>query len=84
MMLGPELERKVASWLEIDQNEDTKAELLRLVADGQLDYVDRVLSKRMEFGTAGNQLTDFDCSNLHQHRPSFDYISVSFYFLKPI
>ena len=57
MMLGPELERKVASWLEIDQNEDTKAELLRLVADGQLDYVDRVLSKRMEFGTAGNQLT---------------------------
>lgn len=52
-MLGPELERKVASWLEIDQNEDTKAELLRLVADGQLDYVDQVLSKRMEFGTAG-------------------------------
>lgn len=51
--MGPELEGKVEAWLEIDQNEDTKAELLRLVADGQCEYADQILSKRMEFGTAG-------------------------------
>lgn len=51
--MGPELQAKVNSWLQIDQNEDSKAELLRLVSEKEYDYVNQILSNRMEFGTAG-------------------------------
>ncbi|KAJ8078391.1 hypothetical protein PM082_012673 [Marasmius tenuissimus] len=41
------------SWMEMDRNEQTRAELQRLWDDGDTDELEKRLRNRIEFGTAG-------------------------------
>ncbi|KAG8690679.1 Phosphoglucomutase-3 [Ceratobasidium sp. 394] len=47
------LQSKVEEWLSLDKNETTRAEIEELWKTGNTDELDRRLSKRIEFGTAG-------------------------------
>ncbi|KAG8685022.1 Phosphoglucomutase-3 [Ceratobasidium sp. 395] len=47
------IQSKVEEWLALDKNETTRAEIEVLWKAGNVDELDKRLSKRIEFGTAG-------------------------------
>jgi len=52
-MLTATLETKVQEWLRLDQNPETRAQVEKLLADGDVEELERRMSTRIEFGTAG-------------------------------
>ena len=50
---SPELDTAVQDWLHIDKNESTKSELLELVKTSGVEELEKMLTIRMAFGTAG-------------------------------
>ena len=49
----PELDSKIKEWLTWDKNDQTLKEIKSLLASENYDEMKKLLSKRMEFGTAG-------------------------------
>ncbi|KAG1664136.1 Phosphoglucomutase-2 [Nymphon striatum] len=48
-----ELKEKIHLWLSLDQNSDTKAEILKLYQDHEVDKLKKLMLNRLAFGTAG-------------------------------
>ncbi|KAI0781237.1 phosphoglucomutase first 3 domain-containing protein [Trametes elegans] len=51
--MDPTLKALVDEWLRLDPNEETRAEVQKLVDDGDIGKLQRRMSPRIEFGTAG-------------------------------
>ncbi|OQV17026.1 Phosphoglucomutase-2 [Hypsibius exemplaris] len=49
----PALQQRLAEWLQWDQNETTKAEIARLLAENDVEQLKSRLLTRLAFGTAG-------------------------------
>lgn len=52
-MLSPELKLKVEEWLKWDRNENTRNVIKRLLDDENEEKLQKMLLKRIQFGTAG-------------------------------
>ena len=48
-----ELDDKVQEWLNVDRNEGTCSDLIKMVKQQEYDEIESILSSRMAFGTAG-------------------------------
>ncbi|KAH9857791.1 phosphoglucomutase first 3 domain-containing protein [Lenzites betulinus] len=51
--MNADLKKLVDEWLRLDPNEDTRAEIHALVKDGNAAELEKRMSPRIEFGTAG-------------------------------
>ncbi|KAI0371790.1 phosphoglucomutase first 3 domain-containing protein [Pilatotrama ljubarskyi] len=51
--MDPELKDLVDQWLRLDPNEETRAEIRKLVDDGNITEIRKRMTPRIEFGTAG-------------------------------
>ncbi|KAK9890738.1 hypothetical protein WA026_012086 [Henosepilachna vigintioctopunctata] len=52
-MDNPELKKKIAEWLQWDENEKTLSEINKLVEENDHENLSKLLLKRLKFGTAG-------------------------------